>query len=207
MSRGISRATRHSPGTIGRVRGRRPWTRAGPSPRGSPTKTSELDDVGRARARQDAPEHPEHRLRDGDRPDGAVEVAALVPLAGRRRLHARQVAERPDRPDRARQRKVAVAVDLLQHPRAGDDGDDEADDVQDRESDGLAPGDRVADAAIDRVGPILGEPDDVRRRLAAGQPAAQPEIARHRPARRRATSASARRSRARTDRRSAAPAR
>ena len=38
----------------------------------------------------------------------------------------------------------------------------------------LAPGERVADAAIQRIRPILGEADDVRPRLDAGQRAAQP---------------------------------
>ena len=54
------------------------------------------------------------------------------------------------------------------------DGDDEAGDVQHGEGDHLAPGERVADAAVERVRPILGEADDVGLRLHAGQPAAQP---------------------------------
>ena len=49
-------------------------------------------------------------------------------------------------------------------------------DVEHRERHHLAPGDRVADAAVKRVGPVLREPDDVGRRLAPGQPAAQPDI-------------------------------
>ena len=47
-------------------------------------------------------------------------------------------------------------------------------DVQHREGDHLAPGERVADAAIQRVRTILGEPDDVGARLDARQPAAKP---------------------------------
>ena len=42
-----------------------------------------------------------------------------------------------------------------------------------RERDHLAPGERVADAAVERIRPILGEPDDVRLGLHAGQAAAQ----------------------------------
>ena len=54
-----------------------------------------------------------------------------------------------------------------------DDGDDQPGDVQHGKRDHLAPGERVADAAIDRVGTILGEADDVGLRLDAGKAAAQ----------------------------------
>ena len=48
----------------------------------------------------------------------------------------------------------------------------------------FAPRERVADAPVERVRPIFGEPDDVRPRLDARQPSAQPRDARpdhHRP--------------------------
>ena len=54
-----------------------------------------------------------------------------------------------------------------------DDGHDEAGDVQQRERDRLAPGQRVADAAIERVRAIFGEADDVGPGLDAGQAAEQ----------------------------------
>ena len=71
----------------------------------------------------------------------------------------------------------------------------------------FAPGKRVADAAVQRVRPILGEADDVRLRLDARQRAAQAGDAgadQHRAEPQRHARS---RNRARTDRRSAARAR
>ena len=69
-------------------------------------------------------------------------------------------------------RKVRHVVDLAQTPLAGDDRVGEPGDVEHRERDHFAPRQRVADAPIERVRPILGEPDDVRaaaRRRAAAR--------------------------------------
>ena len=57
-------------------------------------------------------------------------------------------------------------------PLAGPHGDDETDDVQERERDHGAPGKRVADAPVERVGLVLRESDDVGLRLDPGQPSA-----------------------------------
>src|SRR6266446_10117048 len=58
-------------------------------------------------------------------------------------------------------------------PLPGRDGEAEAGDVQDRERDDLAPRKRVADASVERIGPVFGEPDDVRLWLDAWQAPAQ----------------------------------
>src|SRR5438552_9249157 len=63
-------------------------------------------------------------------------------------------------------------------PVACDDGVDVAGYVQHGERDHFTPRKRVADAAIERVRAIFGEPDDVRLRLDAGQPSAQTRDAR-----------------------------
>ena len=134
-----------------------------------PDEDGELEHVPRAAARQHGPQQPEHRLRDAHRPDRAVEVAALVAFVLRRRLHARQEAEQPERPDGARHGEVGDVVDLAQLPRARDDRPHQAGDVQHRERDDRAPRERVADAPIERVRLVLGEADDVRRGLDARQ--------------------------------------
>src|SRR3954447_25180770 len=136
-------------------------------------KNDELEAVACRRARNDFPHQPQGRLGPADRPDRAVEVAALVPLVFGRRLHAWQTAERTEEPNRPGERKVRIPVDLLQVPLTGDDRDEETGDIQDGERDHLAPRERVAHAAIERVRTIYGEADDVRLRFDARQRAAQ----------------------------------
>ena len=165
--------TASSPGTIGRVRGSRPSRAMLPTNARMPRKTSELEDVEAGRARQRLPQEPQHRLGDRHGPHRSVEVAALVPFSGRRGFDARQLAERAEHPERAGDREVEHLVHLLQPPLAGDDRVEQPAGVQHRERDDLAPRGGVADAAIERVGAILGEANDVRRRLAAGQLAEQ----------------------------------
>ena len=67
-----------------------------------PTSLSASPD---ARLRQHLPHQPQRRLRPADRPDRSVEIAPLVPLALGRRLHARQLPERAEQPDRAGERE------------------------------------------------------------------------------------------------------
>ena len=102
-------------------------------------------------------------------PYRAIEIASLVALVLRRRLHAGQAAEQAKAPDGTRQREIGHVVDLAQLPCARDDRPHQARDVQQRERDDRAPCEGVADAAIKRVRLVLGEADDVRRRLYAGQ--------------------------------------
>src|SRR5262249_46340052 len=75
--------------------------------------------------------------------------------------------------DRAGDREIPVTVQLFESPMVRRDRDEEPDDVQERESDRLAPRKGVADAAIQRVWTILRETDDVGLRLDAGQTAAK----------------------------------
>ena len=76
-----------------------------------------------------------------------------------------------------------------------------------RERDRFAPRERVADAAVQRIRPIFGEPDDVRLRLDAGQARRAGRRCRCRASPRRATAPSGSRSRVRRDRTSADRAR
>ena len=85
-----------------------------------------------------------------------------------------QQVERTDHPDRARDREVAHVVELSQLPAAGRHGVGQTGGVEQREGHHFAPGGGVADAPVQRVRPVLGEADDVGRRLASGQAAAQP---------------------------------
>jgi Family of unknown function (DUF5924)/Protein of unknown function (DUF2914) len=133
----------------------------------------ELECVGAARVRQHLPQQPEHRLGDRHRPDGAVEVAALVSFTLRGRLDTRQSTEGAERPNGPREREISQVVDLPQVPTAGDDRHQQPGDVQRRESNCFTPRKRVADTAVKRVRLVLREPDDVRAGLHAGQAAAQ----------------------------------
>ena len=135
------------------------------------TEHHQLGSIAAGRRRQHLPEHPQHRLRDGDRPDRPVEISALVPLALRRSLHARQQPERAEHPHRAGNREIRGLVHLPEPPFPGPDRIGQPGDVQHRKRHHFAPGGRVADPAIERIGTILGKPDDVRGRLAARQPA------------------------------------
>src|SRR5262249_62396244 len=63
--------------------------------------------------------------------------------------------------------------DLPEIPVTSGNRDHQPGDVQHGERDHFAPRERVADASVERVRAILGEADDVRPRLDAGQPAAQ----------------------------------
>ena len=158
---------------MGRVRGRRPRRARLPTQARIARNTSELDPIRNPPGRRDLPHRPQHRLRDAHGPHRPVEVPALVPFALRRRLDAWQPAERPENPQAHDDRKVRRVVNLAQPPRAGHDRVRETGGVQHRERDHLAPRQRVADPAIQRVRPIFREADDVGPRLDAGQLAPQ----------------------------------
>ncbi len=134
----------------------------------------EFQSVGGAVERERQVERPEDRLGDAHGPDTAIEVAALVAFARGGGLDTRQFAERAEDPHRNNHREIPGLVDLLQHPLAGDNRRDEPGEIQDEVRDGRTPREGVADAAIERVGPVFGETDDVRGGFAAGQFAAQP---------------------------------
>jgi hypothetical protein len=92
--------------------------------------------------------------------------------------HARQTAAQPEHPDRRGQREIRNLVDLSDHPAARHDRHDETGNIEDGKCHGRAPGERVTHAAIERIGFVLGESDDVRPRLHARQPASQSRQAR-----------------------------
>ncbi len=133
----------------------------------------ELETVTSPRSRQHLPHQPQRWLRPAHGPHRSVEVPPLVPFPFCRRLDPRQPTHGSERPDGARQRKVRVAVHLLQLPVTGDDGPHETGDVQHGERDHFAPRERVADAPIQRIRPILGEANDVRLGFDARQAAAE----------------------------------
>jgi hypothetical protein len=54
-------------------------------------------------------------------------------------------------------------------PATGDDGHQQASDIEYSERDDLAPRERVTDATVQRVRPIFRKADDVGLRLDAGQ--------------------------------------
>jgi hypothetical protein len=70
--------------------------------------------------------------------------------------------------------KIRDVVELPHPPRPGRDGDDQPADIEHGERNHLAPRERVADAAIQRIRTVLGKTDDVGAGLDAGQSAAQP---------------------------------
>ncbi len=158
---------------MGRVRGNRPSRARFPTKARTAQENDELEDVPGRRPGYDLPHQPERRLSPTDGPDRSVKISSLVPFAFRRRLHARQLPERPEDPDGAGNREIGVPVNLLEIPMARRDRHDETDDIQQRERDDLTPGKRVADAPVERVGPILGEADDVRLRFDARERPAQ----------------------------------
>src|SRR6476646_6895799 len=93
----------------------------------------EFDAVAGARTRNDLPHQPECRLRPAHRPHRSIEIPTLVPFTFRRRLYARQLAERSQHPDQPGQRKIRVPIDRLQVPLAGGDGPHEPGNVQESE--------------------------------------------------------------------------
>ena len=89
-SSSIQSETAISPGTIGRVRGRRPRRARLPRNARMAMKITSFSAVAGARPRNDFPHQPERGLRPTHGPHRSVEVAPLVSLALRRCLHARQ---------------------------------------------------------------------------------------------------------------------
>jgi hypothetical protein len=130
---------------------------------------NEFDDVGGVVARQRFPQQEEDGLGDGDAPDGAVEVAALGAFALGGFFDAGQEAEEAEEPDGGGEGEVGGVVDLAEAPEAGRDGVGEADEVEQGEGNGDGPGEGVADAAVDGVGAVLGETEDIGGGFDAGE--------------------------------------
>lgn len=68
-----------------------------------------------------------------------------------------------------RRGEVGEGVDLLHVPGAGGCGDDEAGEVEEREAKDGVPGEGVADAAVEGVGLVLVEAEDVGCGFGAGE--------------------------------------
>ena len=134
----------------------------------------QLQHIASSTRRQHTPEQPEDRLPDTHRPDRAIEIAPLVALALGRRLHTGQPTCRTEHPDDDRQRIVAERIHRPDIPDPGDDRHHEPGAGEHAERHDRTPGERVANPAIKRVGPILGKTDDVRTPLAPGEPASNP---------------------------------
>ena len=134
---------------------------------------NELGEVGGAGVGEEFPEQHEDRLADGDGPDGAVEIAALCALAEGGAADAREFAEGAKCEDQEAERGVGVVVDLLEVPGAGDDGDGEAGEVEQGEAEDGVPGEGVADAAVERVGLVFVEAQDVGTGFGAGKASAE----------------------------------
>src|SRR5580698_3623272 len=122
---------------------------------------------------QQLPQDAQHRLRDARRPYRAVEIAPFVALPFGGRLHARQQTHGPQRPNQDGQRKIAISINLLQSPGARCNRYCQPGEIQHRERDHDAPGEGVADTAIQRIRFVLDETDNVGPRLHAGQTAPQ----------------------------------
>src|SRR5262249_24122648 len=131
----------------------------------------EFNSIARAAARERYPQYAERWLSEADRPHRSVEVAPFVTLAFGGRLHARQPACGAQDPNCDGHREVGGIIHLAQSPLSVDHGVGQARDVEHGVCNQSAPGERVADATIKRVRLVLGEADDVRPRLDAGQPA------------------------------------
>ncbi len=65
--------------------------------------------------------------------------------------------------------EVRVVINLLHEPAAGGDGDDEAGEIEQSEGEDGAPGEGVADAAVDGIGLVFVKAEDVGAGLGAGE--------------------------------------
>jgi len=119
------------------------------------------------------PEEHEDGLADGDGPDGAVEVAALGSFAEGGATDAGKLAEGSEEKDEEAEGSVGVVVDLLEVPGTRDDGDDEAGEIEESEGEDGAPGEGVADSAVEGVGLVLVEAKDVGAGFGSGKAAAK----------------------------------
>ena len=129
----------------------------------------EFGPVSGAAAGDGLPQDKEDGLGDGDRPDSAVEIAALGAFALGAAADARKQAGRAQNEDQRAEGQVSVVVDLAHVPAAGEGGDDQADKVHEGEVDCGVPGEGVADAPVKRVGFVLVEAQDIGAELAARQ--------------------------------------
>src|SRR5271157_2053918 len=107
------------------------------------------------------PKDQKDGLGGGDGPDGAVEVAALSAFAFGGRADAGEHAEGSEEKNEGAEREVTVVINLLHVPDAGEGGDEEAGEVEEGKVEDGIPGEGVADAAIERIGLVLVETEDV----------------------------------------------
>jgi len=116
----------------------------------------ELDPVGGCYGHrcvgQGFPEDEEDGLGDGDGPDSAVEVAALVALSAGGDADAGKPAAGAEEEDDGAEREVDQPVNLLHVPDAGEGREHEPREVEQGEVEGGVPGKGVADAAVEGVG-------------------------------------------------------
>src|SRR5262245_18839144 len=108
----------------------------------------QFDHVERARLRQRLPEKPKRRLRDRDGPHGSIEIPPLLSFGLRRWPDPRQQPETAKYPTRGCDRQIAGIVDRVRAPMAVPDSIDERRQIQQGVAHDLAPGERVADAAV-----------------------------------------------------------
>jgi len=112
-------------------------------------------------------------LRGGDRPDGAVEVAALHAFGPGGGAYTGQLADGAEKQNDGAEGDVGVVVNLLHIPDAGEGIDEDASQVEEGKVECGVPGEGVADAAIEGIGLVLVKADDVGAWLRAGQLAAK----------------------------------
>ena len=132
-------------------------------------KHQELRCVPRPRSGQYLPEDPQHRLRNRHRPHRAIEISPFVALSLRGGLYAWKIPECAEHPDAADNGKVGELVHLLQAPVAKHRCVREARHIQGRKRDYFPPSRRIANATVEGIRTILGEPDDIGLRLASRQ--------------------------------------
>ena len=123
---------------------------------------AELSEIGYAPWRQGLPEDEFQSLCKRHRPYRAVEIASLCTFAFGGRANSWQNTEQPQRQDSSINRKITVIVDLLHVPDARNSCPRESEKVERSKGDDVAPGKRVTDTAIERIGAVFRESKDVR---------------------------------------------
>src|SRR3984885_7561402 len=122
---------------------------------------------------QNLPREEQECLRQSPCPDRTVEPSSLSAFATGRRRDARQFTCSAEKQNHRAQGGIAIVVDLFHVPRACRGGDEQAGEVQQREAENCVPGEGVADAAVEGIGLVFVEAQDVGERLRAGKLSAQ----------------------------------
>ena len=86
---------------------------------------------------------------------------------------AGQLAQGAKQEDQGAEGEVGIAINLLHVPDAGEGGDDQSGQIEQRKVERGVPGEGVADAAVEGIRPILVEAQNVGAGLGAGQLSAQ----------------------------------